>query len=264
MSSDVSTLQLTEYKLHSVMADIDISESLSTRFSRLMQGWMGTGEPHLHSGAVNLSPEQINRASRRLQIILDGLKTCCPFAPRDADDVLQTEHILHHLLGLPLPLVWAVFDEAEYWVRSVAHCGPLSVAANSAAMEESLCCTARIPSSVKQYRPLRRIVFTIESHDQGWRSSNDNGSWTWFEAGSYTVSERVIMRNPPASRDFETHRIQWDLALNEDGTGADAELQQWMSRFTGGEELSVFARAQYQGWSNHVRRVQLELYCACV
>lgn len=36
--------------------------------------------------------------------------------------------------------------------------------------------------------PCRRIVFTIQSHDQGWGGSfpdhgTYNGSWTWFEAG---------------------------------------------------------------------------------
>lgn len=46
----------------------------------------------------------------------------------------------------------------------------------------------RSPTSAVQ-RPCRKIVFTIQSHDQGWahNARNDRGtyrgSWTWFEAG---------------------------------------------------------------------------------
>lgn len=35
--------------------------------------------------------------------------------------------------------------------------------------------------------PVRKIVFTIESRDQGWGGGDSrgsyHGSWTWFEAG---------------------------------------------------------------------------------
>lgn len=35
--------------------------------------------------------------------------------------------------------------------------------------------------------PVRKVVFTIQSHDQGWATGERNrgyhNSWTWFEAG---------------------------------------------------------------------------------
>ena len=89
------------------------------------------------------------------------------YAPQDADDVLKAEDILHIDLDLPLPLVWRILEDAEYWVRSVGLCGELTVRASDGHIQESLCCTVTIPPFVKDYRPLRRIVFTIEAHDQG-------------------------------------------------------------------------------------------------
>ncbi|KZT71864.1 hypothetical protein DAEQUDRAFT_763362 [Daedalea quercina L-15889] len=210
----------------------------------------------------DLSAERQREIADSLQTILTALKAMCRYAPRDADDVLTTERILAEDLGLPLPLVWQILEDAEYWVRSLGHCGSLMVAAFDAEIQESLCCTATIPSDVKEYKPLRRIVFTIESHDQGWRSSDDGGSWTWFEVGS-VASRRLIVNNIPASRDYHTHHIQWDHSVHGEGTG-DAQLDEWMSDFTGGHKLSVFAKAQFGGWANHVRRVRVEAYCACV
>src|SRR6478735_2823695 len=46
---------------------------------------------------------------------------------------------------------------------------------------------ANYPTPKLQY-PVRKVVFTIRSKDQGWSSDTENrhtynGSWTWFEAG---------------------------------------------------------------------------------
>ena len=41
-----------------------------------------------------------------------SLTITCRYAPRDADDVLQTERILSEDLGLPLPLVWQIIEDA--------------------------------------------------------------------------------------------------------------------------------------------------------
>ncbi|KAH9919844.1 uncharacterized protein B0H18DRAFT_1026441 [Fomitopsis serialis] len=271
---DEPTLQASTRRLDSVLADLEISDSLSSRFARLMQRWLPPAqrsEPDwAHESPVpppaneHLSTGRIQAIAKQLQSVITALKAAYSYAPRDVEDVLQTERILHVDLGLPLPLVWTIFDEAEYWVRSVGRCGSLTVTAETAAIQESLCCTARIPPGVKDYRPLRRIVFTIESHDQGWRTSDDGGSWTWFEVGSDTASRRFIANNTAATRDFRTHRVQWDLIPNDEDPEADTELHEWMSRFAGGEDISVFARAQFGGWKNYVRRVLVEVYCACV
>ncbi|KAH9833287.1 uncharacterized protein C8Q71DRAFT_196576 [Rhodofomes roseus] len=262
LASDGLTIVWAEYQFRPLM---DLSDSWITRLSKRLQGWPGISLPR--SKPLNLSPERNHHIAAGLQVVLDRLKASSSYAPRDADDVLQMQHILHARLRLPLPLVWAIFDEAEYWVRSIGHCGDLIMRGNGGGSAGVTCCTARIPSSVKQYRPLRRVIFTIESHHQGWRTPNDAGGCSWFEICSITAPRRVVMLNP-VSRDFQTRRVQWDLALNDgdrDGTGVDAELQQWMRRLTGGEELTLWASVLYRGsGACYVRRVQMELYCACV
>ncbi|EPS95646.1 hypothetical protein FOMPIDRAFT_1025698 [Fomitopsis schrenkii] len=236
-----------------------------------MRRWLGSEDerrasevqPDSRPREVPVESELHAEIGGRLQEIISTLKSACRYAPRDADDILQTERILSEGLGLPLPLVWQIIEDAGYWIRSLGRCGNLLVTAFGAEVQESLCCTATIPPYVKSYKPLRRVVFTIESHDQGWRTSDDGGSWTWFEVGGKIASRRHLVHNIPASRDYHTHRIQWDNALHDDSP-ADGQLLEWMSSIAGRQELSVFARAQFGGWANHVRKVSIEVYCACV
>jgi hypothetical protein len=62
--------------------------------------------------------------------------------------------------------------------------------------------------------PVRKIVFTIRSRDQGWTSRQDShentfeGSWTWFEAGLEKFEEEkqckweINTNNSPLNREF--------------------------------------------------------------
>ncbi|KAH9919837.1 uncharacterized protein B0H18DRAFT_622666 [Fomitopsis serialis] len=121
-------------------------------------------------GSSRLSSERAQEVANHLQAIITNLKAAlasCLYAPRDADDVLRMESILHVHMGLPLPLVWQILETAEYWVRSLGSCGDVIVWAHNEKVQEELCCTAKVPLNVKDYRPLRRIVFTIDSCDQG-------------------------------------------------------------------------------------------------
>ncbi|KAH9833288.1 uncharacterized protein C8Q71DRAFT_196551 [Rhodofomes roseus] len=260
---DELTLQITEQRLLSVILDASASQSLCTRLSRLLHGWSGTGIGQ-RSDPQRLPAKRMKSIAGKLQETITGLRAAQTYAPLDDDDVLQAQHILHACLGLPLPLVWAILDEAEYWVCSIGHSRRviLSVGADSGAIQETHCCTAKLPPFVKKHRPLRRVVFKIEACSRGLQTSDNDNSW--FEAGSDNAARRIIMHTPAAVTDFQTHRIQWDCSLSEGGTGLDTELQEWMGRFVGGEDLSVFARAQFPEWSIYVRMVQLELYCACV
>jgi len=212
--------------------------------------------------------ERALNVANQLRSIITNLETVYEncYAPRNADDVFRVEKILHEHIGLPLPLVWQIIEDAEYWVRSAGSCGHLTVTSNDDTVQESLRCKTIIPSYVKDYKPLRRIVFTIYSNDQGWQDDDDDISWTWFEAGSEAPGRRVIVHNDLASRRICMHSIQWDLTSPGDTEGSkmDPQLHEWMSCFTGGQELSVFACAQYEEWANHVRQVVVEVYCACV
>lgn len=113
------------------------------------------------------------------------------------------------------------------------------------------------------HRGLGHVALTYKAI-LGWRSSED-GSWTWFEVGGNVAPRRHLVHNYPASRDYYTHHIQWNNSLHDDSDRSeDRQLLEWMNSITGGQELSIFARAQYGGWDNHVQRVLIEVYCACV
>ncbi|EPS95659.1 hypothetical protein FOMPIDRAFT_93133 [Fomitopsis schrenkii] len=250
-------------------------QSLWRRFNRVMRRWLRFKDKDEHAIAdyPRVSYSGLRKAQSdihtsrdvadKLQEIISTLKSACRYAPRDVDDVLQTERILNEDLGLPSPSVWQIIEDAEYWVRSRDRRDYLQVIALDAEVQEALCCTATIPLYVRRYKPLRRVVFNIESRDQGWRLSNDRRSWTWFEVGGNIAPRRHIVHNIPASWERRVHRTQWDNSLH-DGSPEDAQLLEWMSSIAGGQEVSVFARAQFRGWENHVHRVIIEVYCACV
>ncbi|EPS95647.1 hypothetical protein FOMPIDRAFT_1062622 [Fomitopsis schrenkii] len=182
-------------------------------------------------------------------------------------DVVETEHILHADLGFPLPLVWAILEDAECWIHAIVHRSKvIKIHGENFDVEEeeaALYCIARLPLGAKEYKPLRRIVFTIEAHDQGpriplWPAT---GSWTWFEADTGPGQRQLIVRNVPADKEWHTYRIQWDYSPH-DKVPKDAALHEWMGSVTRGQQIGVFARAEHQGWVNVVRSVSVEVYCA--
>lgn len=50
-----------------------------------------------------------------------------------------------------------------------------------------------IQARARIQRPVRKVIFRFESHDQGWTSSRDQGSWSWFEVG--VVPDIVIKQH---------------------------------------------------------------------
>lgn len=126
-------------------------------------------------------------------------------------------------------------------------------------------------------RPVRAIVFTINSHDQGYASDRNAGNWTWFTAqkllasagddqtsvddGSTaaTVSEqREIFRNPMASSQWFTHEVVWRADSDDP---AEAE---WVSSMEAGERFAVHAWAKFPGWVNHVSDISVRVYTVAV
>lgn len=130
--------------------------------------------------------------------------------------------------------------------------------------------------------PVRRIKFTTDSHDQGmshmtlpstifnisvgWshESSMYGGSylhsWTWFEAAvlkqdQSSVSRRTIQVNLHADREYRTHVNQWDFRDTSPG------VREWLGSIQSGDTIQVYPRALYQGWRNHVRSIEVIVYC---
>ncbi|SPO00196.1 uncharacterized protein DNG_03045 [Cephalotrichum gorgonifer] len=182
--------------------------------------------------------------------------------------------------------------------------------------------------------PVRKVVFTIQSHDQGWggKVADKNtfqGSWTWFEVGQERIDlgatcpdeekgekckhrpldkpdrlppncklrqtvpvpiskdiggvleykllpdhAYMIQCNRTANGRPETHTITWSYTddVHPDSAAAEALVEKGRGRETGmgafvrslmvGDEVSVWAKARFPGWTNHVLSIGIDVYWA--
>lgn len=157
---------------------------------------------------------------------------------------------------------------------------PMVITQNSAPC--TTLATPPIQSSVRLQNPVRKVVFSIKSSDQGWASNRDSGSWTWFTVGVYPrnedgavdlqsedvmrvkrddrflAREREIFRNDVASREMKTHIIEWSVDSD------DEEDVKWVQALENGDRIAVRAWAQFSGWQNNVKSVSVAIYTAAL
>ena len=161
------------------------------------------------------------------------------------------------MFPLPPELVTQVLDLAEYWVYSQKTLSESNSYRNS---NERYLRSGPIRGGEFTY-PLRRVIVTTDSKDQGWSSYRETqgtreGSWTWFELTlddgmtGDEIARVEIVRNIHAGIMFEEHR-----AVIED--------ERVLKHAKRGDRLSVWVRAMFPGWCNHVRSVQIEVWSAC-
>ncbi|PYH92791.1 ankyrin [Aspergillus ellipticus CBS 707.79] len=118
--------------------------------------------------------------------------------------------------------------------------------------------------------PVRRIIFTIVSHDQGW--SNDNpmnlrtrgtyiGSRTWFDAvlersrpAKIVAPFRKIVSNVHTCKTYRKHTVVWSLEDKSPG------LADYLKDIQPGDFLHVFPRTDQRGWMNYIREMAIELF----
>ncbi|KAH9839969.1 uncharacterized protein C8Q71DRAFT_471079 [Rhodofomes roseus] len=68
----------------------------------------------LSPGRTGLSEEQEAMLDHGLHSLLCDMRKKRPYIPRNANDVLGTQNLLHLSLGLPLTIVWIILERAEY------------------------------------------------------------------------------------------------------------------------------------------------------
>ncbi|OXV08955.1 hypothetical protein Egran_03283 [Elaphomyces granulatus] len=240
-------------------------------------------------------------------------------------DVLKTRAILHQLancngVGIPIELVDMIIDEAEYWPSILTEM-PRSISImkdndRQCLLTPPLCydlvgSDSSFPSSSPKLLPHRsphpccKIVFTIQSHDQGWGGEPGStgsywGSYTWFDAyilpqgyrsngdGNASQDEAPIaperpfiptatrlQKNRAAVRETQRYNITWHYLdsidqHSEEAERIDREEGRGSAMLDGsnvrsmklGDTVSVWARARFPGWINHVKSISVRVFWA--
>lgn len=203
------------------------------------------------------------------------------YVPRHLHDVYHAAFLLRQ--KLPADVVPAILDYAEYWVKSSANCtyhmtvteDDLRVGSRTADSPEfqgPLYHTSPLIAGdyeeLSPLHPLRKVVFTITSKDQGWSDYRQdhgtyNNSWTWFEAtvldwGSVApeIPARRICINIHAGRDWKTHKVTWTW------DSEDKSESEWITRLCRGQKIGINVWAQFAGWSNSIRAATIDIYTA--
>lgn len=195
----------------------------------------------------------------------------------------QSLHDIYHVAFLLRQrlcpdLVPAILNHAEYWLcHSTRLNKSISVMQHSS--PQLLLRTPPINPPVRLKNPIRKVAFSISSHDQGWCSDGNGGSWTWFEASiapsapedqeiyPMIVSPREVARNKIGEKTMQEHAVQWPRVV----AGNDEEEEErrrsdlsWVERLHRGDAVALQAFARFAGWENYVADARIDVYTAAV
>ncbi|TFK63503.1 hypothetical protein BDN72DRAFT_775817 [Pluteus cervinus] len=150
--------------------------------------------------------------------------------------------------------------------------------------ESRLLVTASIPAKPE------RVVFRLESCDQGWADENPidgpyAGSYTWIEAFIYRPDEDatdapapqgdweagfrlmkypevwVIQRNKRADSQYRSYEIVWtkDTDFGWDPMVGRGSGRGFVQTLRPGDRIGILACAQYAGWVNYIKCAEVEV-----
>jgi hypothetical protein len=210
-----------------------------------------------------------------------------------------TRHEIYHIAflmrqKLPAELVPAILDHAEFWVKATtAREHDLAVTegdliqqddGDGGTREEGVPYLFTDPIGMEGLtglHPVRKVVFTIESRDQGyswdqeWHGTYQH-SWTWFEGvvANFEAEDdaplgngKRILCNLHAGGDFSEHVVEWDTISEGDtpkyvfSEGGEAE---WVRGLTRGQRVGITVWAKFGGWINYVKAARIDVYTAAV
>ncbi|KAJ6581821.1 hypothetical protein B0H19DRAFT_1018794 [Mycena capillaripes] len=176
------------------------------------------------------------------------------------EEVMQVGLCLAQMLRAEVKLVPVILDLAECWVvSSAARNDPDGVAFRERSPDEPYV-SLKISGGSKA--PLRRLLITTTSHDQGWSSHpSDIGTYrnssSWFEVGNRRTGSRQVSHNNLHGSD---KKLMHQNLLAHDSSMQS--ISDWMETFRGGDVVEVYAKARYPGWANHVYAVEVVAYTA--
>lgn len=198
------------------------------------------------------------------------------YYPRNARDVFHTFFLLRQ--KLPPELAYTIIDDAEYWSKSTTERSDTVIVTDrtqrSLSQQAGLHYLSSEPigtEGIGRLYPVRKIIFTITSKDQGWADDPAlNGtyeqSYTWFEAvtrgrdvtekTSHSESRRIVT-NVRAGKEYKTHTVA--LYAN----AGDMEEREWVkNNLKRGHQVDITVWARFPGWENHVAAARIDVFTA--
>jgi len=208
---------------------------------------------------------------------------------------------------LPPELVPQIMEQAEFWLKSSVSIDQgmeISDVRMISRRDEYLCPGVTYLSTLPigehpgeeqngialvGKTPVRKVVFTTVSQDQGWSNfpddhGTDRGCWTWFEAvvrdptqpvyqdtvrllqersdGDITLPPppvgREVSRNLHALREWKNYSTAWTVHHE------DEQTRHWVGTLERGKIIDLTVWARYPGWRNRVRSASIDVYLAVV
>ena len=99
---------------------------------------------------------------------------------------------------------------------------------------------------------VKSIKFKCSSHDQGFASSPEKGSWSWGDlvvqsSDGTEIYKQQAYENAIANSNFQEH------------SGSYGEKDELVQKCAPGSILILVLKAQYPGWSNTARSAELQI-----
>ncbi|MCJ1470919.1 hypothetical protein MMC07_009567 [Pseudocyphellaria aurata] len=137
------------------------------------------------------------------------------------------------------------------------------------------------PLTARSVSLLRKVVFTMRSHDQGWSDYPTNhgtfeNTWTWFDAAVETKSVEAVqeahgdidslvarMPKPLDSPNIRRHRIQSNRHAVKEAENYRITIdrgQEPLDDLKVGDQIMLIACARYPGWENTIEAAGIEIW----
>lgn len=192
--------------------------------------------------------------------------------------------------ALPAELILKILQHPTRWVHlhSISH-SPLAdpdkpiVVARDRPTGQPVLYTR--PFSAQEVHLLRKVVFTFRSRDQGWCSSDDKHTWSWFEAslvqlpstdengqrqdndipgwtGSYEWVGEWMERHEKRLESQPRYRIQSNRLADTTPMKYTIELageHELVQRVKEGDRVILWACACFRGWENRVYEAKISI-----
>ncbi|KAL9616483.1 MAG: hypothetical protein Q9160_008651 [Pyrenula sp. 1 TL-2023] len=204
---------------------------------------------------------------KQLDVGSDGI-----FLPSSPCEIFQAACCLNKLFGKDpkmLPIVSWILELAEYWIATdTQRDGQYWFDEN----DFDPVYLRSLPITGRTFRPVRRIVLNVTSHDQSPESGHgDFSGYTWFTIERDVAGQRSdrirLLKNKTRRREWTTFKVSWPHRDGFDRTPTephDAAKERWLQRLSRGDRLLLIPKAGFQDWRNYVRRAEVTVYSTCL